>query len=98
VTTKNKRTILVVDDERDLVDLISYNLTRHGFGVLTALDGNDALDVATKELPDLICLDLMMPGIDGTRSRGGSSPTRARARSPSSCSPPRARRPTSSSA
>ena len=66
VTTKNKRTILVVDDERDLVDLISYNLTRHGFGVLTALDGNDALEVATKELPDLICLDLMMPGIDGT--------------------------------
>jgi len=65
VGTKNKRTILVVDDERDLVDLISYNLTRHGFGVLTALDGNDAIDVATRELPDLICLDLMMPGLDG---------------------------------
>jgi len=65
VVTKNKRTILVVDDERDLVDLISYNLTRHGFGVLTALDGNDAIDVATRELPDLICLDLMMPGLDG---------------------------------
>jgi DNA-binding response OmpR family regulator len=66
VTTKNKRTILVVDDERDLVDLISYNLTRNGFAALTALDGNDALDVATRELPDLIILDLMMPGLDGT--------------------------------
>jgi DNA-binding response OmpR family regulator len=66
VATKNKRTILVVDDERDLVDLISYNLTRHGYGVLTALDGNDALDIATRELPDLVILDLMMPGIDGT--------------------------------
>jgi DNA-binding response OmpR family regulator len=63
---KKQRTVLVVDDERDLVDLISYNLTRHGYGVLTALDGNDALEVATKELPDLICLDLMMPGLDGT--------------------------------
>jgi len=68
VGTKNKRTILVVDDERDLVDLISYNLTRHGFDVLTALDGNDAIDVATRELPDLICLDLMMPGLDGTEA------------------------------
>jgi DNA-binding response OmpR family regulator len=62
----NKRTILVVDDERDLVDLISYNLTRHGFGVLSAFDGNDALAVATTETPDLIVLDLMMPGLDGT--------------------------------
>jgi DNA-binding response OmpR family regulator len=61
-----KRTVLVVDDERDLVDLISYNLTRHGFGVLTAFDGNDALAVAARETPDLILLDLMMPGLDGT--------------------------------
>jgi DNA-binding response OmpR family regulator len=66
VATKNKRTILVVDDERDLVDLIAYNLTRHGYGVLTAIDGNDALDIATRELPDLIILDLMMPGMEGT--------------------------------
>ena len=60
------KTVLVVDDERDLVDLVSYNLTRNGYEVLVATDGNDALDIATREQPNLILLDLMLPGIDGT--------------------------------
>lgn len=65
-TPKGRKRILVVDDERDLVDLITYNLQRNGYTVLTAGDGNEALDIATRELPDLVVLDLMLPGIDGT--------------------------------
>ena len=61
-----RKRVLVVDDEKDLVELIAYNLKRHGYEVLTADNGLDALDVARKQLPDLIVLDLMLPGIDGT--------------------------------
>jgi DNA-binding response OmpR family regulator len=60
------RRVLVVDDEKDLVDLISYNLTRGGYDVLTSHNGGDALEIARKELPDLVVLDLMLPGLDGT--------------------------------
>ena len=61
-----KRRVLVVDDEKDLVDLISYNLGRGGYDVLTAYDGKDALEIAQREVPDLVVLDLMLPGLDGT--------------------------------
>jgi two-component system phosphate regulon response regulator PhoB len=61
-----RKTVLVVDDEKDLVELISYDLKRNGYDVLAAYDGNAALDLAMRELPDLIVLDLMLPGIDGT--------------------------------
>jgi DNA-binding response OmpR family regulator len=61
-----KRRVLVVDDEKDLVDLISYNLARGGYEVLTAYDGKDALEIAQREVPDLVVLDLMLPGLDGT--------------------------------
>jgi two-component system phosphate regulon response regulator PhoB len=61
-----RKTVLVVDDEKDLVELISYDLKRNGYDVLAAYDGNAALDLARRELPDLIVLDLMLPGIDGT--------------------------------
>lgn len=60
------RRVLVVDDERDLVDLITYNLRRNGYEVLAAGDGNAAIEIAQREMPDLIVLDLMLPGIDGT--------------------------------
>jgi DNA-binding response OmpR family regulator len=66
VTTKLSKTILVVDDEKDLVDLIAYNLQRNGYGVLSAHNGNDALEIAQRERPDLVVLDLMLPGVDGT--------------------------------
>jgi two-component system, OmpR family, alkaline phosphatase synthesis response regulator PhoP len=56
--------VLVVDDERDIVDLLEYNLTREGFEVISAHDGTEAL-VRAQEHPDLIILDLMMPGLDG---------------------------------
>lgn len=59
------KTILVVDDEPDIVDLIRYNLEREGFKVETAPDGNDALKKASSVIPDLILLDIMLPGKDG---------------------------------
>jgi len=58
--------VLVVDDERDLTELVGVNLQRNGYEVLTAYDGHTALDLARREVPDLILLDLMLPGIDGT--------------------------------
>jgi two-component system phosphate regulon response regulator PhoB len=63
---RKTRRVLVVDDEKDLVDLITYNLQRNGYEVFAANDGNTALEIAQRELPDLIVLDLMLPGIDGT--------------------------------
>jgi DNA-binding response OmpR family regulator len=61
-----KRKVLVVDDEKDIVDLVAYNLNRNGYETLVAYNGNQALDIAKKSSPDLIILDLMLPGIDGT--------------------------------
>src|ERR1019366_9749116 len=63
---KPKNSVLVVDDEKDLVDLISYNLQRNGFKVLTATTGDAAIEIAMREAPNLILLDLMLPGMSGT--------------------------------
>jgi two-component system, OmpR family, alkaline phosphatase synthesis response regulator PhoP len=60
-----KNTILVIDDERELVELITYNLQKEGFLVRSAFDGESVLSIAIAEKPDLIILDLMLPGIDG---------------------------------
>ena len=60
----NKR-ILVVDDETELVDMVKMRLEAAGYDVLTAYDGQEALDKAKSENPDLIILDLMLPKIDG---------------------------------
>ncbi|MCX5712146.1 MAG: response regulator [Candidatus Omnitrophica bacterium] len=57
--------ILVVDDEAELVELVKMRLEANGYSVLTAYDGKEALDIAKKEMPDLIILDLMLPKIDG---------------------------------
>jgi DNA-binding response OmpR family regulator len=59
------RKILVVDDEAVLVETIAYNLEQAGYRVVTASDGNSALEAARSEDPDLILLDIMLPGIDG---------------------------------
>jgi phosphate regulon transcriptional regulator PhoB len=57
--------ILVVDDEPDLVELVSYNLKKEGFKVTTSPDGEDALEKVRKSAFDLVILDLMLPGIQG---------------------------------
>lgn len=57
--------ILVVEDEETLLETLAYNLKRQGYDVLTASDGNLALDVAREEQPDAIVLDIMLPGLDG---------------------------------
>jgi DNA-binding response OmpR family regulator len=59
------RTILVIDDEPELVKLLDYNLTKAGYLVLSARDGEAGLSTARKHAPDAIILDVMMPGLDG---------------------------------
>ena len=57
--------ILIVEDEKDIIKMLEYNLKKEGFKVIDARDGEDALDLAVRAYPDLILLDLMLPGIDG---------------------------------
>ncbi len=57
--------ILVVDDDKDIIEILSYNLRKEGFLVETARDGNIALEKAKVFIPDLIILDVMMPNLDG---------------------------------
>ena len=57
--------VLVVEDEPTLLETLEYNLTRHGYEVCTAADGLIALEVARRERPDVIVLDIMLPGLDG---------------------------------
>ncbi len=61
----DKQTILVVDDEQDLLDLIEYNLQQEGFDVLKAKDGKEGMEMAHKHRPNLVLLDIMMPKMDG---------------------------------
>ena len=56
-----KPKILMIEDDRSLVEVLSYNLAREGFEVLTAFDGQDGLRQAQVKLPDLVVLDLMLP-------------------------------------
>jgi DNA-binding response OmpR family regulator len=58
-------TILVVDDEPAIVDVLRYNLTREHYRVLVARDGESALEIARQAQPDLVVLDVMLPGLDG---------------------------------
>ncbi|MFH1338617.1 MAG: response regulator transcription factor [Candidatus Omnitrophota bacterium] len=60
-----KEKILIVEDEKDIVKMLDYNLKKEGFRILSCYDGEEALDLAVREHPDLIILDLMLPGIDG---------------------------------
>jgi two-component system alkaline phosphatase synthesis response regulator PhoP len=58
-------TILLVDDEPDALDFLSHNLKKAGYRVYTAFEGRSALEIAKQVLPNLIILDIMMPGMDG---------------------------------
>jgi len=57
--------ILIIEDEKDIVKMLDYNLKKEGFRTLFVYDGEDALDLASREHPDLVILDLMLPGMDG---------------------------------
>lgn len=60
-----KQKILIVDDEPDILELIEYNLTKENYQVFTASNGQEGVEQARKIFPDLIILDIMMPGMDG---------------------------------
>ncbi len=61
----DKKTILVVDDEKPIIDILVYNLKKEGYNTLEATDGEMGLNVALEEKPDLVLLDVMLPKIDG---------------------------------
>jgi len=61
----NKETILVVDDEEDILELVRYNLSREGYVIICAASGEDAFKIIGSERIDLMVLDLMLPGING---------------------------------
>jgi two-component system, OmpR family, alkaline phosphatase synthesis response regulator PhoP len=60
-----KKLVLTIDDEKDLIELVRYNLEKEGFRVRGALDGETGLAMALQEKPDIVLVDLMLPGIDG---------------------------------
>ena len=64
-TNKDKKTILIVDDEKPIVDILMYNLQKEGYNTISANDGITAVDMALSERPDLILLDIMLPKMDG---------------------------------
>ncbi len=74
------KTVLIIEDEQNIVDILSFNLAREGYDTLEAYDGPTGLQLAREQNPDLILLDLMLPGIDGfevcrqLRSEGSSIP------------------------
>jgi two-component system phosphate regulon response regulator PhoB len=75
-----KNNILVVEDEEDILELVSYNLEREGYAVDHVMSGEDALKYVERRHPDLILLDLMLPGVDGLevcRSLKSSPDTRS---------------------
>jgi len=61
-----KKNILLIEDDKDISELISYNLKKENFNVITAYDGEEALNLIKDNVIDLIILDLMLPGINGT--------------------------------
>ena len=65
VDSNSKKSILVVEDDESIMEILKYNLEREGYNVLCRSDGREGLDAALAQPPDLVVLDLMLPGIDG---------------------------------
>jgi len=63
--SEDVRTVLVADDDDDILELVSFRLERAGYKVITARDGQQALAAAQEHRPDLAVLDVMMPGLNG---------------------------------
>ena len=68
VMMDQKFKVLIVDDEPDILEFLHYNLSRSGFSTVQATNGKDAIKLADDEIPDLILLDIMMPGMDGVET------------------------------
>ena len=62
---KPKQTVFVVEDEDDILDLLRYNLAREGYAVASSANGEEAVRAISRKMPDLVLLDLMLPGFDG---------------------------------
>ena len=60
-----KKTVLIVDDEKTIVDMLQYNLEKEGYHTLEANDGEEAVKIALEQKPDLVLLDIMLPKMDG---------------------------------
>ena len=65
IKEKSKKTVLVVDDEKPIVDILVYNLRKEGYNTLEANDGEEAIKIVTDKKPDLVLLDIMLPKTDG---------------------------------
>lgn len=61
----DRKNILIVDDEKDVLMVLEKGLTAEGYSVITASNGNEAIDLAKSRHPDLVILDVLMPGMDG---------------------------------
>lgn len=61
----DKKTVLIVDDEQSIIDILVYNLKKEGYNTIEANDGLTAVDMALEQKPDLILLDIMLPKMDG---------------------------------
>jgi two-component system, OmpR family, alkaline phosphatase synthesis response regulator PhoP len=61
----NNKKILVVDDDKDIIEFVSYNLKKEGYSVMSSANGHSAIQIAKEYRPDLILLDIMMPELDG---------------------------------
>ncbi len=61
----DRKRILLVEDEPDVLEITAFRLQQAGYEIITAIDGEKALELAEKEMPDLVLLDLSLPGIDG---------------------------------
>ena len=76
----NRKTVLIVEDEKNIVDILRFNLQRAGYDTLEAYDGTEGLSLATEKNPDLILLDVMLPKMNGfdvckaLRAKGSSVP------------------------
>ena len=57
------KTVLIIEDEKDLAELVAFNLEKEGYRPITAFDGITGLEAARSESPDLVLLDLMLPGL-----------------------------------
>ena len=61
----NKKTVLIVDDEQHILDILTFNLKKEGYSILEANDGVKAVEIALEKKPDIVLLDIMLPGMDG---------------------------------